>query len=245
VGYSGAQFGLFHSDKAASDAAGQPGLTIQNTTGQQIHDSAQQQTQTITGKIDENTGRITTTVDASGRQVTMAVNQLEQTMIQLAPQPMGFWKQLLFAAVGSVTSSVTGGLLGGRGGGGGGLEGGIPDPHPGHPSTPPTLQFRKHAEGGLIKGPGTGTSDSIPSLLSNGEFVMRAAAVERYGADYFAAMNEGRAPKDREVHHHYAPVIHVNDPCGRLSNTNPDNQNALAHRIAAMVIKSLEQQGKR
>ena len=36
------------------------------------------------------------------------------------------------------------------------------------------------ATGGLITGPGTGTSDSIPSLLSNGEFVVRAAMVKRF-----------------------------------------------------------------
>src|SRR5262249_22648610 len=32
------------------------------------------------------------------------------------------------------------------------------------------------AEGGLITGPGSGTSDSIPRMLSNGEFVVNAAA---------------------------------------------------------------------
>jgi hypothetical protein len=35
--------------------------------------------------------------------------------------------------------------------------------------------------GGHIKGPGTGTSDSIPALLSDGEFVMTAAAVRGAG----------------------------------------------------------------
>ena len=33
------------------------------------------------------------------------------------------------------------------------------------------------AEGGEIVGPGTGTSDSIPAMLSDGEFVMTAKAV--------------------------------------------------------------------
>ena len=37
------------------------------------------------------------------------------------------------------------------------------------------------ATGGLIRGPGTGTSDSIPALLSNGEYVIRAAAVRKLG----------------------------------------------------------------
>ena len=37
------------------------------------------------------------------------------------------------------------------------------------------------AVGGFIRGPGTGTSDSIPAMLSHGEFVVRAAAVRRPG----------------------------------------------------------------
>lgn len=37
------------------------------------------------------------------------------------------------------------------------------------------------ASGGFVSGPGTGTSDSIPAWLSNGEFVVRAAAVRAPG----------------------------------------------------------------
>ncbi|WP_199546587.1 phage tail protein [Streptomyces sp. N35] len=49
--------------------------------------------------------------------------------------------------------------------------------------------------GGLAIGPGTGTSDSIPALVSNGEWVMKAAAVARYGTRFMAAINDGRLPK--------------------------------------------------
>jgi hypothetical protein len=48
-----------------------------------------------------------------------------------------------------------------------------------------------YAAGGLITGYGTGTSDSIPTNLSNGEFVMRAAAVRRIGVGTLSAMNTG------------------------------------------------------
>lgn len=41
------------------------------------------------------------------------------------------------------------------------------------------------ADGGLITGPGTGTSDSIPAMLSNNEFVVRAAPVKQPGALQF------------------------------------------------------------
>lgn len=46
----------------------------------------------------------------------------------------------------------------------------------------------KYANGGLITGPGTGTSDSIPAMLSNGEAVMTANAVNEWGA-MLSAMN--------------------------------------------------------
>ena len=36
-------------------------------------------------------------------------------------------------------------------------------------------------DGGFTQGPGTGTSDSIPAYLSDGEFVMTAKAVEGAG----------------------------------------------------------------
>lgn len=44
------------------------------------------------------------------------------------------------------------------------------------------------SEGGLVTGPGTGTSDSIPAMLSNGEAVMTAQAVNDWGA-MLSAMN--------------------------------------------------------
>ncbi|MBX9757206.1 MAG: hypothetical protein K2Y29_00405 [Beijerinckiaceae bacterium] len=51
------------------------------------------------------------------------------------------------------------------------------------------------ASGGLIRGPGTGTSDSIFARLSNGEYVVRAAAVRKFGTGFFAALNSLRLPQ--------------------------------------------------
>lgn len=47
----------------------------------------------------------------------------------------------------------------------------------------------KRAAGGLITGPGTGTSDDIPAMLSNGEYVIRADAVRQYGTEMLNAIN--------------------------------------------------------
>lgn len=47
----------------------------------------------------------------------------------------------------------------------------------------------KAATGGYITGPGTGTSDSIPARLSNGEYVLRADAVKSLGVDTLNMLN--------------------------------------------------------
>ena len=52
----------------------------------------------------------------------------------------------------------------------------------------------KFANGGYISGPGTGTSDSIPAMLSNGEYVLRSSAVDRIGIGALNAMNAGAVP---------------------------------------------------
>ena len=44
-----------------------------------------------------------------------------------------------------------------------------------------SVKSAKFAEGGLVTGPGSGTSDSIPARLSNGESVMTAAATSMFG----------------------------------------------------------------
>ncbi len=47
---------------------------------------------------------------------------------------------------------------------------------------------------GYITGPGTDTSDSIPAMLSRGEFVLRAAAVRKWGLGFLYALNRGFMP---------------------------------------------------
>ena len=47
------------------------------------------------------------------------------------------------------------------------------------------------ASGGYIKGPGTGTSDSIPAMLSNGEYVLNANAVNQLGVPLLNGLNSG------------------------------------------------------
>ena len=52
-----------------------------------------------------------------------------------------------------------------------------------------TVRYQR-AGGGYISGPGTSTSDSIPAMLSNGEYVIRAAAVSRAGIGLLSDLND-------------------------------------------------------
>lgn len=54
-----------------------------------------------------------------------------------------------------------------------------------------TVKSAKFAKGGKVKGPGTGTSDSVPAMLSNGEYVMTAEATCRF-EPILEAMNNVR-----------------------------------------------------
>jgi hypothetical protein len=55
------------------------------------------------------------------------------------------------------------------------------------------------ADGGLVSGPGTGTSDSIPARLSNGEYVMPADTVRHYGRDFMDALRAMRPQREAPV----------------------------------------------
>jgi hypothetical protein len=48
-----------------------------------------------------------------------------------------------------------------------------------------------NASGGYITGPGTSTSDSIPSYLSNGKYVVSAKGVQSVGTSFLDAINKG------------------------------------------------------
>lgn len=68
------------------------------------------------------------------------------------------------------------------------------------PSTGGLFQqgFLRRASGGgvgLVQGPGSGISDSIATRVSNGEYVMRAAAVRRYGRAFFDTINSLGSPQ--------------------------------------------------
>lgn len=48
-----------------------------------------------------------------------------------------------------------------------------------------------HADGGIIRGPGGPTDDVVPAMLSNGEGVIRASSVNRFGDGFIKSLNAG------------------------------------------------------
>ena len=60
----------------------------------------------------------------------------------------------------------------------------------------------KMADGGKVRGPGTGTSDSIPAMLSHGEYVVKASSVAKYGVRTLDAINSQKFHKGGSVHAH-------------------------------------------
>jgi len=103
-------------------------------------------------------------------------------------------------------------LMGLFGFSGGGLVGGFP---------PAPAPAGLYADGGHVRGPGTSTSDSIPARLSNGEYVVRAAAVKKIGVSTLDALNYGGMLPG------YADGGYVGDaPSIRRPDLVPANSNA-------------------
>lgn len=78
----------------------------------------------------------------------------------------------------------------------------------------------KKARGGYVMGPGTGTSDSIPALLSNREYVISADMVQKYGKTFFDSLNQGYY--GREAVAKYAKGGSVNVPVDVSRTKLPD-----------------------
>ena len=65
----------------------------------------------------------------------------------------------------------------------------------GYVFVPPNPTPPKFASGGILRGPGTTTSDSILARLSNGEGILNARAVQHYGAGLVHQLNRLQLPR--------------------------------------------------
>jgi TP901 family phage tail tape measure protein len=59
-------------------------------------------------------------------------------------------------------------------------------------SKSPNLDLQRYQMGGAVSGPGSGTSDSILAMLSDGEYVVKAAAAKKLGRTFLDSVNAGR-----------------------------------------------------
>ena len=104
------------------------------------------------------------------------------------------------------------------------------------------------AKGGLVTGPGTSTSDSIPAMLSNGEFVISASSAREFGYENLDAINEtGQLPSGNMVSD-WASVIDNsfgqgnNGVSGKTINVymnNNINNKLDAQEIGQMMMESI------
>jgi hypothetical protein len=86
------------------------------------------------------------------------------------------------------------------------------------------------ASGGMIRGAGTGTSDSIPAYLSNGEYVIKADSVKKYGVGTFDALN---TQKFKDGGPAYA---NVNPSRTGTTNPNPNSSSSYKNPSAASAM---------
>ena len=85
------------------------------------------------------------------------------------------------------------------------------------------------ADGGKVQGPGTGTSDSIPAKLSNGEYVVKANSVNHYGSGFLDAVNAKQYREGGEVVGStttYGPVYVPSYDPWPTRNNNSSNRNS-------------------
>lgn len=110
-------------------------------------------------------------------------------------------------------NSGGGGTTGGSGGGGATSNG----------------MGRAYATGGIVRGPGSGTSDSIPARLSNGEAVMTAQAVSMFGP-LLSQMNQAGGGVG------FTPSVSIAGP-DRPKSSFPNDANQTTQIIKTYVVE--------
>lgn len=95
------------------------------------------------------------------------------------------------------------------------------------------------ADGGMIHGPGTGTSDDVPIWASNGEFMIRAAAVDKYGVGFFERLNAMAYADGGLIHHRGAARF------AKGGQTKGAGTSSASARSLDRYADRLEQAGKR
>lgn len=194
-GSSGLDFGslisgLFHSVFGGSNQnQGQPLNNHVSATA-----SIDSAGKAMTEAISKGGERAALGVEKQGANVTGSLTSVGQgiistmlsigSMLANANARGGFWKGLLIATGMGALNGLVSGLFSDSGG----SEGGAGSAAAG--------AIGGFADGGMITGPGTSTSDSIPLWASNGEGIINSRAVAHYGGRAFVdAVNAMKLPR--------------------------------------------------
>jgi hypothetical protein len=92
-----------------------------------------------------------------------------------------------------------------------------------------------YASGGLITGPGSGTSDSIRAMLSNREYVMPAARVDQFGVGFFDQLRAGIMP--RSIGNDNSRPVSIAAPLPSFRGGNGESNAALLSEMREMNKK--------
>jgi len=79
----------------------------------------------------------------------------------------------------------------------------------------------RSATGGLIRGPGTSTSDSIPRWLSDYEYVIPAKRVKQFGVPFFDAIRAGQMGMAAQAGRSASPTIPAGRPAAGRGGAGP------------------------
>ncbi len=102
--------------------------------------------------------------------------------------------------------------------------------------------FQGFASGGHVRGAGTGTSDSIPARLSNGEYVIKASRVRQLGVSYLDSLNGGRSTRPG----HFAdggPVSSSSNVGSGIVEFGPNTMNAMRGMIQREIVVAIGSEG--
>jgi TP901 family phage tail tape measure protein len=85
--------------------------------------------------------------------------------------------------------------------------------------------------GGNVAGPGTKTSDSIPAMLSDGEYVIKADSVQKYGVGTFDALNAQRFKE--------GGMPNIEMPVGSTATMNPNAKETTGSKVVNFILGEL------
>jgi hypothetical protein len=91
------------------------------------------------------------------------------------------------------------------------------------------------SEGGLVTGPGTGTSDSIPARLSAGEFVIPAKRVAQFGLPFLEGLRNG-ALRAQDLAGAIAPRMPTSQPVSGGNGNGGGTVNVQGHRVNIGIL---------